>query len=131
LILQHQGAGAKHAFFSDGDMIADRDVHAHETPLSDAHAAGYDNLRSKKDIILDDRVVTDMVTAPQRDVGADTGEGLERIAFENEAVLLRLEAGKDRRAAAQIRHKAIAFGAGGGDLFGANGVQLGVADRDK
>src|SRR5436190_24306986 len=76
-------------------------------------------------------MVTDVVAAPERDVAADPGEWLDGVVFEDEAVFLQLEAGRDRGAAAQIGHQPVALGAGGGDLFRAKQVELSVADCDK
>jgi SAM-dependent methyltransferase len=131
LVLKHQSAGAKHAFFPDGDMIANRDVHAHETSLSDAPPPGHDNLRGHENVVFDGRMVTDVVAAPQRDIGANAGKGLDRVVLEDEAILFQFKAGKYRRAAAQIGYKPIAPSTGGGHLFGANGVEPSVADGNE
>src|ERR1700751_4058902 len=68
-------------------MVAQRSVDADETLLANFDAAGDDDMRSDKTVALDDRVVTDVIAAPQRHVVADRGERLDLIVFEDEPMV--------------------------------------------
>src|SRR5437870_11394442 len=50
LILEHQRAGSDHAFLSDRHMVAQGDVDADKTALTDPDAAGYDDMGGDEDI---------------------------------------------------------------------------------
>src|SRR5690242_5149259 len=131
LVFQHQRARSQHALLSDRDMIADGNVDADEAALPDANAARDHHVRRQEDVILDHRMVADMIAAPQRHIGANGGQGLDGIVLEDEAILLRLEARKDCRTTADIGCDAIAHRPRGGDLLGSQGVDPGVTDGDE
>src|SRR5229473_5579445 len=59
-------------------------------------------MRSDHYMIFDDAVVSDVIAAPQDDVVPDFHEWLNRVVFENEAVVTALEAGKDSCSRADV-----------------------------
>jgi hypothetical protein len=106
-VADHDGAGPQHAAPADPHMIANRAVDPEKTAGADRYPARNHDMRGNKDIILDRRVMADMVAAPQRDVVADPHPRLDRVVFENEAIIAHLEVGEDGRARTDIRDKLI------------------------
>ena len=130
-MFQHQGAGAKHAFLPDRHTVPNRDVDADEATLTDPDPTRQDDVRCDEDVVLDYGVMTDMIAAPQRHIGADADKRLDCVVFQNEAVFIQLEAGKLGRSAAEIGHHSIAFRACSGDFFSSDRVDFGITDRDE
>ena len=56
-------------------------------PCADADVARDDDVGADEAVVLDGRVVADVVAAPERDVVADRDERLHRVVLEDEAVV--------------------------------------------
>jgi hypothetical protein len=85
----------------------------------------------QENIVLNDRVMPDVVAAPQRDVGANLRKGLDSIVFEDEAVFFYLQPGKCGCPAADIGNEGISLESCGGNLRGSYIIDPRVADGDK
>src|SRR5437588_3794037 len=76
-------------------------------------------------------MMTDVVAAPQSDVVLDAHEWLDRVVFEDEAVLAKLEPAPHARLAAEIARQPVPRGLRHRAFLGSYGVYLGVAHRDE
>ena len=65
----------------DRDGVAQRGVDADERVCPDPHMARHDDVRGDEAVVLDGRVVADVIAAPQRDVVADVHERLDRCCL--------------------------------------------------
>src|SRR4051794_40225704 len=76
LILKHERTGAYDAFFSNCHVVAQGNVDAYKAALADPDAAGHHNVRCQENVVLYHRMVANMIAAPQRHVGANSGKRL-------------------------------------------------------
>ena len=77
---------------------------------------GDDDVRGKETVVLDDRIVTDVVAAPQSHVVADPNAGLKSVVLQDEAVVADRVIGRGARTSvpemeAQVRALGRAYGA--------------------
>ena len=85
----------------------------------------------KEDIVLDNCMVPDVVAAPQRHIGSDLCEWLNRIVFEDEAVFFHIEVRESGSTTADVRRQPISLGTGGGYFCSPQLVDPGIADRNE
>ena len=64
------------------NTFTNRDVDADETSLPDPDAAGHDHVGCVENVVLNNRMMPDVIAAPERHVGSDFGKGLNRVVFE-------------------------------------------------
>ena len=93
-------------------------------------ARNYD-MRGDEDIILDDRMMADVIAAPQCHIGPDLHIRLDGIVFQDKGVGARLRAGENTRPGADVGGQALALLPQGRGLVPADIVELGIAHRDK
>ena len=67
-------------------MISQRRVDADEALLTDLYASGNNYMWGNETMILDDWMMADMVSAPERKVIAYGYEGLDSIIFKNKTI---------------------------------------------
>ncbi|MNT48497.1 hypothetical protein D3C72_1852790 [compost metagenome] len=71
-------------------MIDDSRVHTDEAVVANRHPARNDNMRRYKDVILNNRVVPDVITTPKRDIITDPAKWLQGIVFEDKTIIADL-----------------------------------------
>lgn len=81
--------------------------------------SGNHDVRADETVIVDRRIVTDMIPAPERDVAADADKRLDGIVFENEAVVAWRMVRQERTAAPDVADQIIATGSCGGAYLAA------------
>ena len=86
-ISQDQGPRANYAPFPYLYVIPQRGVDAYKTRLPDFYTAGNHNVRGKETVIMDCRVMANMVAAPKCDVVSNEDKGLNGIVFQDEAIV--------------------------------------------
>ena len=82
---------AGHDFALVGGNVIGMNLNVHVagggSVFADTYVPGHDDVRRDKAVVLDHRVVTDVVPAPHRNVAADLDERLNRVVLEDEAVV--------------------------------------------
>jgi len=112
-------------------MVPQRSVDADKAGFADFDTAGDHDMRSNEAMVVNDRVVANVVAAPQGDVVADGDKGLNRVVFEDKAVVAYPAFIQNGRARTDICGKPVAQGLCGEIFLFANLVKLGIAQRDK
>src|SRR5262245_60825272 len=72
---------AHEGFAGDDCFVANRGIHAEEAERLDRAAPGDYNVRGDGDVILDHRVMPDVVAAPHHDIVADADKRLDRVVL--------------------------------------------------
>ena len=78
-------------------MIPDRGIHAEEAVGANRDATRDDDMRRHEDVVFDYCMMADVVATPEDNVVPDPDERLDRVVFQDEAVVTALEARKDSR----------------------------------
>jgi hypothetical protein len=60
-----------------------RAVHAEEAFSTNSAVTRYHAVRSYKDIIFNDGMMTDVIAAPKKDIVSDSNKGLHRVVLKN------------------------------------------------
>lgn len=71
---------------ANDDVIGNRRINANESIFSDRAKSGNNSVRGDKAVVLDHRMMADVVSAPKHDVIANFDEWLDRIIFKDKAV---------------------------------------------
>src|SRR2546427_6658070 len=104
---QHQSPGPDHAVVANRDVIGHRRIHAHETVLANLTQTGHDDMRRDEAVVLDDRMMPDVVAAPEDDVPAELRERLNHVVLEDEAVLADAAVGPHERPGADVGRRRV------------------------
>src|SRR6266496_4246540 len=80
-------AGPDQRFGRNRNGVTQRRVDTNETVVMNVNITGHDNMRSQEAMILDHRVMTDVIAAPKCDVVSDLNEWLNGVVLQNEAVI--------------------------------------------
>jgi hypothetical protein len=86
-ILHDNCAGPDQRFRSNRNRIPQSCVDPYETVITNVNISGDDNMRSQEAMILNHRVMTNVIAAPKCDVASDLDERLNGIVLKNEAVV--------------------------------------------
>src|SRR5262249_28092281 len=97
----------------------------------DVNMAGYDDVRCDKAVILDRRVVPDMVPAPQGNVVTNPYKRLNGVVFEDETVLAGPVIAQVGATRADITHQTVASRLYRGTSVGAILVHASIAQSDE
>src|SRR5205085_7580631 len=89
------------------------------------------DVRGQEAVILDGRIVADVIPAPQRDVIADADEGLDGVVLQDEAVVPDGVIGEEGAAAADVARQLVAAALGLPVLLRPRLIHPGVAQGDE
>ena len=130
-IAENEGSRSDDTAFTDGDVVAQGGVHSDKAFGPDPNTARDNHMGGNEAVILDRRMMADVITRPERDVVTDFDEGLDGVVLENETVVADRFAGEHGGAGAAIGDESVALLPGFCDLGGAQLVKLVVTYGDK
>src|SRR5713101_5286138 len=88
-------------------------------------------MRGQKTVILYDRVVADVIAAPERDIVTNLDERLDRVVFQDKAVVSHRIVGQKRAPTAHVTDQLITQFFGLIILGGAQLIHPGITQSDK
>ena len=105
-------------------MIAKCRVYAYKTLLTNLNSARNDYVRSNEGMITDNRMMTDMITAPKRHIVTNSYERLNCIILKNKAIISYPPAIEHCSSRTNITRKLIPFSFCCKKFFFTNSIKL-------
>ena len=97
----------------------------------DGHVPRDDDVGGDEHVVSDAGVVSDMVTAPQCRVVADSNEGLDCVVLKDEAVLADVVTVENGRARTDVARESISGGSASEEAFASDAVAFFIGERDE
>src|SRR5215831_12452400 len=125
-IRQQQRPSSNDTFRANLDVVAQRGIDPNEAGFVDFDTTGDHDMRCDEAVVMDNRMVTNMIATPQCDVVANSHKGLNGVVFENEAVFTDPAYVEDGGTGADIAGESVAQCLRGKVFFLANFIEFGI-----
>jgi len=86
-IFHQQRSSADQALLGDANGVVQCGVDAKEGVAPDRTVTRNHHVRANETVVFDDRIMSNMIAAPQGDIVADSHKRLDSVIFKNETIL--------------------------------------------